>query len=64
MQLFTVIAHLSNIVMPGLRPNAYRWSIVVTSLTMLWMLALQTYSYRKRTLKHGAEPSWSKFSRL
>jgi hypothetical protein len=61
MQLFTVMAHIGNMMMPGVRPNAFRWSIVLTSLTMLWALAHQTYLHRKRIARTGADRSWSKF---
>jgi hypothetical protein len=61
MQLFTVMAHIGNMIMPGVRPNAYRWSIILTSLVMVWALAHQTYLHRKRIAQTGAERSWSKF---
>jgi hypothetical protein len=61
MQLFTVMAHLGNMMMPGVRPNAYRWSIILTSLVMVWALVHQTYLHRKRVVRMGAERSWSNF---
>jgi hypothetical protein len=61
MQLFTFMAHIGNMIMPGVRPNAYRWSIILTSLVMVWALAHQTYLHRKRIARTGAERSWSKF---
>jgi hypothetical protein len=61
LQLFTVMAHIGNMTMPGVRPNAYRWSIIVTSLVMVWALAHQTYLHRKRIARTGAERSWSNF---
>jgi hypothetical protein len=61
MQLFTVMAHIANMIMPGFRPNAYRWSIILTSLAMVWALAHQTYLHRRRVARTGAERSWSSF---
>jgi hypothetical protein len=61
MQLFTVMAHVGNMMMPGVRPNAFWWSIILTSLIMLWALAHQTNLHQKRVARMGAERSWSKF---
>jgi hypothetical protein len=59
MQMFTVMAHIANMIMPGFRPNAYRWSIILTSLAMVWALAHQTFLHRRRITRIGAERSWS-----
>jgi MFS superfamily sulfate permease-like transporter len=61
MQLVTVLAHLSTMVRPATSPEAYRWSITVTSLAMLGALGLQTYMRMKRVTRFGADRSWSSF---
>jgi hypothetical protein len=61
LQLVTVLSHLINIIMPGLRPAAYVWSITLTSLFMTWALAAATYMHRRRLKQQGADRSWSHF---
>ena len=61
MQLVTVLAHITNMIMPGYRPTAYVWSITVTSFLMTWLLALQTHFHVGRLGRFGSDRSWSVF---
>lgn len=58
-----VLGHLARWLGPDVVPWAYAVMLSLWSYPIVALVALGTWSHQRRLTRHGADPSWSSFSR-